>query len=164
MAIDAAEMLFGEYPGRCHPTLHHVRVAPSRHVVRAALDPALWALDDVGGGQTFVPRFRDLEPLQGEHLLHPLAQAPRRRLMIPLQKSRQLFQPFLALLRGLYSPGGSHQVQGLTMLLLGQLVEDIAYFVVAATLHWLVAAKHLFDGATQRLGSVDHEQVFAVSG
>jgi hypothetical protein len=41
---------------------------------------------------------------------------------------------------------------------------EIPKKMVAATLHRLVAAKHLFDGAAQCLGSVDHEQVFAVGG
>jgi hypothetical protein len=48
-----------------------------------------------GSRQTFLQRFRDLEPLQGEPLLHAFTQAPRCRLMIPLQEARQLFQPFL---------------------------------------------------------------------
>ena len=36
--------------------------------------------------------FGNLQALQGEHLLHPLAQTARRRFVVPLQKARQLFQ------------------------------------------------------------------------
>ena len=60
MAVDATEMLLGEHPCGSDPPLHHVRVAPARHVVRAALDPALWAFDNVGGCQAFVERFGNL--------------------------------------------------------------------------------------------------------
>jgi len=54
MTINAAEMLLREQPSRSDPALDHVGVAPTRDVVRAALDAALRAFDDVGGGQALV--------------------------------------------------------------------------------------------------------------
>src|SRR5262249_54783443 len=51
VTVDAAKVPFGEHPGRRHPTLHHVRIAPSRDVVGATFDAALRAFDDVGGWQ-----------------------------------------------------------------------------------------------------------------
>ena len=126
-------------------------IAPSRYVVGAALDPALRALDDVGGRQTLVQRFGDLEPLQGEHLLHALAQAASGRFMIPLQKSRQLLQTFLTFFGAVHFPGGPHQVQRLALLLFGQFVEDVAKFVVAAALHMLSPSEHFVDGLRARL-------------
>ena len=57
VALDPAEMLFGEHPRGSYPTLHHVRVRPPRHVVRAELDATLGALDDVGSREGLTTLF-----------------------------------------------------------------------------------------------------------
>ena len=52
VTINAAEVLFGKQPSGSDPALHHIGITPASHVVRAALDSTLRALDDVGGRQT----------------------------------------------------------------------------------------------------------------
>jgi hypothetical protein len=45
MAIDFAEVLLLEQPGRSGPALHHLRIAPPQDVRRAARHTALRTLD-----------------------------------------------------------------------------------------------------------------------
>jgi hypothetical protein len=55
----------------------------------------------------------------------PPADCARRRLMIVLQKPRYLIEPFLALFVGLHLPSAARiQVSGLTLPILGQLLQD----------------------------------------
>ena len=41
MAVDPTEALLGRQPRIGHPALHHIGIAPTGHVVRAALASAL---------------------------------------------------------------------------------------------------------------------------
>ena len=45
------------------------------------------------------------------------------------------------------------------MSVFGQALDDVAQLVRAAALHQLIGAEHFIDGGTQRLGTVDYEQV-----
>src|SRR5215831_17591616 len=136
------------------------RASESRYRFGAELH--LEAFDDVGCGQTFMQRRWDLKSLQGEHLLHTFAYATRRRLIIVLEKARQLLQPVLSFLRGLHFPGGAQQVQRLPVLLLRQLIEHVPHLMVATSLHRLLGSEDLLDGRSQGLGAINDEQVLTV--
>ena len=56
MAIDFAEVLLIEQPGRSDPALHHLPIAPAGDVRRAARHIALRTLDHIGCGKAFVQR------------------------------------------------------------------------------------------------------------
>src|SRR5215469_8940903 len=51
MAVNFAEVLLLEQPGRSDPALHHPPIAPLRDVRRAAHHPALRTLDHIGCGK-----------------------------------------------------------------------------------------------------------------
>jgi len=82
--------------------------------------------------------------------------------MFLLEKSRELFEPFLAFFGGAGLPGGPHQIQRLPFLIVGPFVENVPYLVIPTALNRLIGTEHFIHGRPQRLRSVDHEQILAI--
>ena len=79
---DLAKILLGGQEGRGHPALCHAAIAPAADTARPQAHARMRTFDDVGAGQATVQRGRHVQPVDGETLLQPLAQAGRGRRIV----------------------------------------------------------------------------------
>jgi hypothetical protein len=91
-------MLLPERPAGCSPALSHVHIA-AVDIPGPLPDGAVPGFNQVDRRQTLVQAGGNLQPLEDEHSLSCLAQAPRRRGAIVLQLARDVFQSLLAFFR-----------------------------------------------------------------
>ena len=75
---DAAELLLRHQQSRPHPALPLVAAVPALHVLTNLLHNRERRLDHVRAGQRLAQLHRNVEPMDGQGLFHPFAQAPRR--------------------------------------------------------------------------------------
>ena len=151
---DTFEAFLGPEEGRSHTTQDHLGVLPVGHAAGLDAYSSVRALDDVGGGQAAVQRRRDVQPVNGEVLLHAFQQTGRRLRILLVQPCGQFLDARDALV-GVQFPGRPQQAFDLRLVVLGQIVEHVPQLVGAAALHLLVCTDSNVPKIhqTQRVGS-----------
>ena len=128
--------------------------------------PRMGRIQQVGRAQTAAQCGRQAQAVEREHFPKVFPQALRRRLSFAFQPPGQWFESDLA---GLGVQLASlrvapwrlkirpHRRPGLIVLFFGQMGQDVAYLVLAATRHRSICAKHRINPGPQRLTPVDNQ-------
>ena len=119
-------------------------------------NPAWGRIQQVGRAQTAAQCGRQAQAVEREHFPKVFPQALRRRLSFAFQPPGQWFESDLAGL-GVQLNVRPHRRPGLIVLFFGQMGQDVAYLVLAATLHRSIRAKHRINPGPQRLSPVDNK-------
>ena len=158
VAAQLAEPVLGIAERAGDPAQRHLSVPPALDVARVVRDRAVQVLDRVGRAQRAVQRAGDAQALDGQCFLQSLAQARGGAGMLGLQRGRQALQLLLGQLGAATVPGVAQRAPDAGVQFLGQVLDDVAPFVLLAALDECVDAEALDDGPAQRLAAVDHPQ------
>ena len=132
------------------PLQRHVLSFSAGHMPVFSHNPAWGRIQQVGRAQTAAQCGRQAQAVEREHFPKVFPQALRRRLSFAFQPPGQWFESDLAGL-GVQLNVRPHRRPGLIVLFFGQMGQDVAYLVLAATLHRSIRAKHRINPGPQHV-------------